>query len=211
MQVNVYYFIAIWFFSHRCALSKSIQKRQLYREQVSPNLGGKIPDTAFHTDRLALNQLQKAGIAVPDGVILEQRNPEVYHYSHRTMRPVYKVAATADSRYTPAEGRYKSKTSFETTYVMPQIAKHYAINVIRPIQKQLAISHSISKDQARIPAINNLHPSIDWLQYWPYKEFDSDFELEYHPYFYENFSQGFYSRPNILHDFATFFDSYIHQ
>ncbi len=44
---------------------------------MSPNLGGKIPDSAFHTDRLALNQLQKVGIAIPDGVILEQRNPEV--------------------------------------------------------------------------------------------------------------------------------------
>lgn len=54
-----------------------MQKRQIYREQVSPHIGGIIPDTAFETDRLALNRLQKEGIAVPDGVILEQRNPQV--------------------------------------------------------------------------------------------------------------------------------------
>lgn len=40
-------------------------------------MGGKIPDTAFETDRLALNRLQKEGIAVPDGILLEQRSPQV--------------------------------------------------------------------------------------------------------------------------------------
>lgn len=54
-----------------------LQKRQIYREQVQPHTGGKIPDAAFETDRLLLNRLQKEGIAVPDGVILEQRNPKV--------------------------------------------------------------------------------------------------------------------------------------
>lgn len=54
-----------------------LQKRQIYREQVVPHAGGKIPDSAFDTDRLLLNRLQKDGFAVPDGVILEQRNPQV--------------------------------------------------------------------------------------------------------------------------------------
>lgn len=55
-----------------------MQKRQIYREQVLPHKGGKIPETAFQTDRLALNRLQKEGIAIPDGVIFEQRNPKVF-------------------------------------------------------------------------------------------------------------------------------------
>lgn len=42
-----------------------------------PHAGGKIPDTAFETDRLFLNRLQKEGIAVPDGIVPEQRNPQV--------------------------------------------------------------------------------------------------------------------------------------
>lgn len=49
-----------------------------------PHTGGKIPDTAFESDRLLLNRLQKEGIAIPDGVILEQRNPKVHvKYTHK--------------------------------------------------------------------------------------------------------------------------------
>lgn len=55
-------------------------KRQIYREQVLPSRGGKIPDGAFRTDRLALNRLNKEGIAVPDGVLLEHRN--VHSHPH---------------------------------------------------------------------------------------------------------------------------------
>lgn len=54
-----------------------LQKRQIYREQVLPHTGGKIPESAFETDRLLLNRLQKEGIAIPDGILLEQRNPKV--------------------------------------------------------------------------------------------------------------------------------------
>lgn len=42
-----------------------------------PHAGGKVPETAFETDRLLLNRLQKEGIAIPDGILLEQRNPKV--------------------------------------------------------------------------------------------------------------------------------------
>lgn len=142
----------------------------MYREQVSPHLGGKIPDTAFHTDRLALNQLQKVGIAIPDGVFLEQRNPDVYQYSHKTKRPVYKVPAAKDYRYTPKEGRYKTTASFETTYFIPQITQskeHDLINIVRPtIQKQLAIPQSFGKGHhhpSRITTINNVQPTIGIL------------------------------------------------
>ncbi|KAG4072138.1 hypothetical protein HA402_015637 [Bradysia odoriphaga] len=158
MRLNIYVLAAIWIISHKCVVSKTIQ---LYREQVSPHLGGKIPDSAFHTDRLALNQLQKNGIAIPDGVILEQRNPEVYQYTHKTKRPVFKVAATNDRRHTPKEGRYKTANTFETTYAIPQttqLKEHDLIN--RPTQKQLAIPHSFRKGHQRTVAINNVHPRI---------------------------------------------------
>lgn len=42
-----------------------------------PHAGGRIPDTAFDPDRLFLNQLQKDGIAVPDGRTLQPRLPKV--------------------------------------------------------------------------------------------------------------------------------------
>lgn len=46
-------------------------------------MGGKIPEDAFRTDRLALNRLNKEGIAVPDGVLLEARHKESHYSSHR--------------------------------------------------------------------------------------------------------------------------------
>lgn len=61
-----------------------VQKRQIYREQVQLHTGGKIPDSAFETDRLLLNRLQKEGIAVPDGIVLEQRNPKVEKIENKT-------------------------------------------------------------------------------------------------------------------------------
>ncbi|CAD7082189.1 unnamed protein product [Hermetia illucens] len=102
---------------------RSVKKRQIYREQVVPHAGGKIPDSAFDTDRLLLNRLQKDGFAVPDGVILEQRNPQVHPYTAKASRPVYHVALTSDGRYTPVEGRYLHPftPSLETTYLYPQV------------------------------------------------------------------------------------------
>lgn len=90
----------------------------------------------------------------------------MYQYSHKSKRPVYKVAATNDQRYTPKEGRYNSKTSFETTYAIPQttqLKEHDVINVGRPTQKQVAVQHSRRKGQPRIAAINNVHPTIGLL------------------------------------------------
>lgn len=56
-----------------------------------PHKGGKIPDTAFHSDRLALNRLQKEGIAIPDGVILEQRNPKVLYTLERKVQKLIAI------------------------------------------------------------------------------------------------------------------------
>lgn len=66
-------------------------------------------------------------------------------------------------RHTPKEGRYNTAASYETTYTIPQITQskeHDLINLIRPIQKQLAIPHSFRKGRQRIAAINNVHPTI---------------------------------------------------
>lgn len=102
-----------------------VKKRQIYREQVLPHAGGKIPDSAFESDRLFLNRLQKEGIAIPDGVILESRNPQVFPYHQKSSRAVFKVAQSSDGRYIPVEGRYlyseDSLPSVDTTYLYPQI------------------------------------------------------------------------------------------
>lgn len=49
-----------------------------------PALGGKIPEEAFRTDRLALNRLNKEGISVPDGVFLDARH--VHKHPHPDQR-----------------------------------------------------------------------------------------------------------------------------
>ncbi|KAL9696650.1 hypothetical protein quinque_016229 [Culex quinquefasciatus] len=107
--------------SKHYGLAHVIRKRQLFREQVLPHAGGKIPDSAFHTDRLALNRLQKDGIAVPDGVLLEQRHHQVYPHPQRGTRPTFLVAQTPDGRYTSLEGQYHHNTvsTVDSTYAVP--------------------------------------------------------------------------------------------
>ncbi|XP_055634150.1 uncharacterized protein LOC129774437 [Toxorhynchites rutilus septentrionalis] len=98
-----------------------VVKRQLFREQVLPHTGGKIPDSAFHTDRLALNRLQQDGIAIPDGILLQQRIPQVYPHPQRGARPTIPVTQTDDGRYTSPEGEYNPNhiATVETTYAVP--------------------------------------------------------------------------------------------
>ncbi|KAF7989553.1 hypothetical protein HCN44_008227 [Aphidius gifuensis] len=95
-----------------------MQKRQIFREQVLPALGGKIPEEAFRTDRLALNRLNKEGITIVDGVILEARNVEKHPTDIRSMPELIKVYATSDERYVPPEGRYDQRKTVDTTYVI---------------------------------------------------------------------------------------------
>ncbi|XP_050070656.1 uncharacterized protein LOC126558647 [Anopheles maculipalpis] len=121
MKVSLYIILISILLSKHYALSHIIRKRQLFREQVLPHAGGKIPDSAFLTDRLALNRLQKDGIAVPDGVLLEQRQYQVYPHTHRTVRPTFRVVQTPDNRYTSPEGEYNHNTlaTVDTTYLIP--------------------------------------------------------------------------------------------
>ncbi|XP_063995672.1 uncharacterized protein LOC135173027 [Diachasmimorpha longicaudata] len=96
------------------------QKRQIFREQVLPALGGKIPEEAFRTDRLALNRLNKEGITVVDGVILEARHADKHPTHDRVQAEVIKVYATIDNRYVPPEGRYHydHPRTVDTTYII---------------------------------------------------------------------------------------------
>ena len=67
------------------------RKRQIFREQVLPALGGKIPEEAFKTDRLALNRLNKEGITVPDGIVLDARNVHKHTQHVQNMPEVIQV------------------------------------------------------------------------------------------------------------------------
>jgi len=74
----------------------------LFREQVLPYFGGKIPDSAFKADRLALNMLNKEGISVPDGILFEARPKESFHHGPRIdpelSDSIIKMVHTPDGR-----------------------------------------------------------------------------------------------------------------
>ncbi|KAL1131609.1 hypothetical protein AAG570_011223, partial [Ranatra chinensis] len=98
------------------------QKRQIFREQLLPHSGGKIPEGAFRSDRLALNRLNKEGIAIPDGILLESRHRESHFKSHRNdpdiQASIVKLVQTPDGRYAPPEGRYPFNNLVESTYLI---------------------------------------------------------------------------------------------
>lgn len=54
---------------------------QLFRENLMPQFGGKIPETAFNRDRLTLNRFNQNGLYSSDGEYIEQR-PLIYHNKH---------------------------------------------------------------------------------------------------------------------------------
>ncbi|XP_037927493.1 uncharacterized protein LOC119662022 [Teleopsis dalmanni] len=178
---ELYIFIALAIFLTSCnADERNPKKRQIYREEVLPHAGGRIPDTAFETDRLFLNRLQKEGISVPDGIVPEQRNPQVYPYQHKSSRTVYHIALSSDARYIPAEGRYhyqKDIPTVETTYLFPQI---HGQNIdlmptmpAYPVYKQFQL-HNPLLNQVRLQPkkkaqLFNVSPTVQKARNNPYK------------------------------------------
>ncbi|EDV96527.1 GH15149 [Drosophila grimshawi] len=146
------------------------KKRQIYREQVLPHAGGKIPDTAFETDRLFLNRLQKEGISVPDGIVPEQRNPQVYQYYGKPMRTVYHIALSSDGRYTPREGRYhyRQVPTVETTYLYPQalgrpyvlVPPKHALPTYRQLQLHNPLLNQVKFQPKKMPNFLELTPIV---------------------------------------------------
>ncbi|GAB1861917.1 hypothetical protein CAJAP_02996 [Camponotus japonicus] len=103
------------------------QKRQIFREQVLPALGGKIPDEAFKTDRLALNRLNKEGITIPDGIVLDARHVHKHPHSDQRMpTEIIKVYLTSDGRYVSPEGQtyYNHPKTVDTTYIIRRPFMH---------------------------------------------------------------------------------------
>lgn len=166
------------------------QKRQLFREQVLPHAGGKIPDSAFHTDRLALNRLQKDGIAVPDGVLLEQRRYQVHPHLHRTVRPTILVAQTPDGRYTSPEGwhSHNGVETVDTTYLVPMPWDSYH----KHSPALVGYAHRLSHSKPVVPVLKELRVPN-------YSVFNFD---------YSNFKNKLAKKPVSLHPTGTFSSAY---
>ncbi|XP_050427115.1 uncharacterized protein LOC126837308 isoform X2 [Adelges cooleyi] len=121
------------------------QKRQLFREHVLPFLGGKIPDSAFRADRLALNMLNKEGISVPDGILFDISPRESHHQSSRVdpelSNSIVKMLHTPDGRYVPSEGKHDFENEVETTYriVIPSNYPNYQLPRFKPLPGTLQL------------------------------------------------------------------------
>lgn len=104
------------------------QKRQIFRENLLPEKGGKIPESAFHPQRLILNRLNQQGISVPDGFMLQQRRVEKHPFPKQSLPETIKVMLMQDGRYVAPPGRYHfpKPPSVDTTYVirMPHKPMH---------------------------------------------------------------------------------------
>ncbi|XP_025195420.1 uncharacterized protein LOC112594691 [Melanaphis sacchari] len=137
-------FIVTLILNNACTSKK--QKRQLFRENVLPYFGGKIPDSAFHADRLALNMLNKEGISIPDGILFEARPKESFHQSHRNdpelHNSVVKMIQMPDGRFVPSEGKYEAENEVESTYriLIPSNKNNYHLPKFRPVPETLQLS-----------------------------------------------------------------------
>uniref|UniRef100_R4G5Q1 Putative chitin binding peritrophin-a domain protein n=1 Tax=Rhodnius prolixus TaxID=13249 RepID=R4G5Q1_RHOPR len=150
-------------------INKDMQKRQIFREQVLPHSGGKIPEEAFRSDRLALNRLNAQGIAVPDGILLESRRRESHFPSHRNDpeidKSIIKLIQTPDGRYAPPEGRYPFNNVIESTYIIRRPIN--ALSILIPPQQPV-------KTTLRLPAKPFFQPDQDIFSIG---EADNSFDL----------------------------------
>ncbi|XP_060854234.1 uncharacterized protein LOC132932059 [Rhopalosiphum padi] len=127
------------------AYTSKKQKRQLFHENLLPYFGGKIPESAFQADRLALNMLNKEGISVPDGILFEARPKESFHQSPRNdpelSNSILKMIHTPDTRFIPSEGKYDGNNEVETTYKIsiPTYMQNYQLPKFRPITETLQL------------------------------------------------------------------------
>lgn len=67
------------------------QKRQLFREHLLPQQGGKIPESAFNHQRILLNKFAQNGLYSTNGYHIEQSHPNVNYLPKRTYPKTLKV------------------------------------------------------------------------------------------------------------------------
>ncbi|KAL6421564.1 hypothetical protein ACFW04_014299 [Cataglyphis niger] len=203
------------------------QKRQIFREQVLPALGGKIPEEAFKADRLALNRLNKEGITVPDGIVLDarhihkhpnfdQRKPETIkaygQYVPPESRSHYNHPKTVDTTYIIRRPfmhtNYQTSNNFENiklqSYPKPQIYSNYRqfIPIIPP-----------AKPGIYKPIVTPLILPADLFHVSSWK-MEYDWDTIYEPfddYFVNNIALFNSNQENIIEDYSGFLNEYHNQ
>jgi hypothetical protein len=119
IMVVIFYISALLASTIATGLSTSgKQKRQLFREHLLPQQGGKIPDSALDPSRLILNKFSQNGLYSPDGYHLEQRHPDSHHAPKQHFPNTVKVHPYQDNRYVAPPGRYSGLQTLDTTYLI---------------------------------------------------------------------------------------------
>nr|XP_031834812.1 uncharacterized protein LOC116427968 [Nomia melanderi]XP_031834813.1 uncharacterized protein LOC116427968 [Nomia melanderi]XP_031834815.1 uncharacterized protein LOC116427968 [Nomia melanderi] len=221
--------IAVLLIAH---VDSAKQKRQIFREQVLPALGGKIPEEAFRTDRLALNRLNKEGITVPDGVFLDARHVHKHTQHVQTVPEAIKVYLTPDGRYVPPEGQfqYNQAKTIDTTYVIRaphtqtnsrKLSSNFASNKHRNFQKSQSYSNYKQIAPIIVPASPGIYTPIvtplvlpgntDLLDetYLPAWNVRYDWEAVYQPlddYFVNNIA--LFNSHQIISDYQGFLNKF---
>ncbi|XP_044256722.1 uncharacterized protein LOC123006360 [Tribolium madens] len=94
------------------------QKRQLFREHLLPQHGGKIPDGAFDPSRISLNKLSQNGIFSPDGYHIAQRHPDRHHNPKQYLPNTLKVHQYPENRFVAPHGQHHDLQTIDTTYLI---------------------------------------------------------------------------------------------
>lgn len=132
--------------------SQTKSKRQIYREQVLPSSGGKIPEGAFRADRLALNRLNKEGIAVPDGITLEHRHVHSHpHYNKHDPEDeaeLVKIIQRPENRFVAPEGTYHHERplTVSSTYLIRKPIGREETNIRTP-QQQMTLHEFLAQKE----------------------------------------------------------------
>ncbi|GJQ81960.1 hypothetical protein Trydic_g20424 [Trypoxylus dichotomus] len=137
--------------------------RQLFRENLIPEFGGKVPEGAFNRDRLTLNRFNQNGIYSLDGGYVQQR-PLVYnnkHFFYDTLKinlPFHNTRSV-DTNYLVRE---PVKYSLLPSLVFQKFpsAPILSLNLIRSRNKKHGMWNSITPEQILNEMKPRLHPIL---------------------------------------------------
>ncbi|XP_018322622.1 uncharacterized protein LOC108735249 [Agrilus planipennis] len=154
------------------------QKRQLFRENVLPDLGGKIPEFAYRPDRISLNVLNQNGVIFNGFVLEPSRN--VFKYDTKVKNPDVLRLSYVDNRSVFTKGDLGSSKDAYTAYILrhpsnaptPVISTKYNNYPVTPYSslKLIYRFRQETKQRQTDPCLNDIFPK-DCLGESIFKEF----------------------------------------